>query len=171
MQTFCKRLQSSLCKIRLQELEARSGQDHLTPCSCTVIKLDIFWSLHPSASLLGQDHASSGPCRRRNVTVRAERSGGGGFLAGFVVGGTIFGALGFLFAPQISAALLSEDQRLKLPRFLEEEEKDPEATKQDLADKIAQLNSAIDDVSAQLKAQDNGTSSETAAAGTASVPA
>ena len=31
---------------------------------------------------------------------------------------------------QISAALLSEDQRLKLPRFLEEEEKDPEATKQ-----------------------------------------
>ena len=33
-------------------------------------------------------------------------------------------------AAQISAALLSEDQRLKLPRFLEEEEKDPEATRQ-----------------------------------------
>ena len=31
---------------------------------------------------------------------------------------------------QISAALLGEDQKLKLPRFLEEEEKDPEATKQ-----------------------------------------
>ena len=31
---------------------------------------------------------------------------------------------------QISSALLSEDQRLKLPRFLEEEEKDPEATRQ-----------------------------------------
>lgn len=42
---------------------------------------------------------------------------------------------------------------------------------QDLADKIAQLNSAIDDVSAQLKAQDNGTTSEAAAAGTTSVPA
>ncbi len=32
--------------------------------------------------------------------------------------------------PQISGALLGEDQKLKLPRFLEEEEKDPEATKQ-----------------------------------------
>ena len=62
---------------------------------------------------------------------RAERNGnGGGFVTGFVVGGAIFGALGFLFAPQISAALLSEDQRLKLPKFLDEEEKDPEATKQ-----------------------------------------
>ena len=51
-------------------------------------------------------------------------------MAGFIVGGAVFGALGFLFAPQISAALLSEDQRLKLPKFLDEEEKDPEATKQ-----------------------------------------
>lgn len=33
---------------------------------------------------------------------------------------------------------------------------------QDLADKIAQLNSAIDDVSAQLKAQDNGAPEEAA---------
>lgn len=47
-----------------------------------------------------------------------------------LVGGAIFGALGYLFAPQISKALLSDDQRLKLPRFLEEEKKSPEATKQ-----------------------------------------
>ena len=40
---------------------------------------------------------------------------------------------------------------------------------QDLADKIAQLNSAIDDVSAQLKAQDNGAQEEAAAAA-ATVP-
>jgi hypothetical protein len=50
-----------------------------------------------------------------------------------LVGGAIFGALGYLFAPQISKALLSDDQRLKLPRFLEEEKKSPEATKQVLA--------------------------------------
>ncbi len=63
---------------------------------------------------------------------RAEsRSSGGGFLAGFLLGGTVFGVLGFLFAPQISAALLTDEQRLKLPRFLAEEEaKDPEQTKQ-----------------------------------------
>ena len=87
------------------------------------------------------------------MACRAERSRSSAFLSGFVMGGVVFGALGFLFAPQvrhscisllppvslwqlmdqvsqISAALLSEDQRLKLPRFLEEEEKDPEATRQ-----------------------------------------
>lgn len=67
----------------------------------------------------------------------------------------MFGALGFLFAPQISRALLGEEQRLRLPRFLEEEELDPEVTKQNLAEKIAQLNAAIDDVSAQLKTQES----------------
>ena len=46
------------------------------------------------------------------------------------MGGAIFGALGFLFAPQISAALLNDEQRLRLPKFLDEEEKSPEATKQ-----------------------------------------
>lgn len=64
------------------------------------------------------------------------------------------GVLGFVFAPQISRALLGEDQRLRLPRFLEEEDMDPEVTKQNLADKIAQLNAAIDDVSAQLRSQE-----------------
>ena len=64
------------------------------------------------------------------------------------------GVLGFVFAPQISRALLGEDQRIRLPRFLEEEELDPEVTKQNLADKIQQLNAAIDDVSAQLKSQE-----------------
>lgn len=32
--------------------------------------------------------------------------------------------------------------------------KDPEATKQDLIDKIAQLNASIDEVAAQLKSKD-----------------
>ena len=63
-------------------------------------------------------------------TCRADRDNGGGFVAGFVVGGAIFGALGFIFAPQISAALLNDEQRLRLPKFLDEEEKSPEATKQ-----------------------------------------
>ena len=98
------------------------------------------------------------------------RDGSSGFTSGFILGGVVFGALGYLFAPQISKALLSDDQsRLKLPRFLDDDadgdgrggasSRQP-MTKQDLADRIAQLNSAIDDVSAQLRAQD-----EAAAAG------
>lgn len=56
---------------------------------------------------------------------------------------------------QISRALLGDDQRLKLPRFMEDEQiKDPEATKQDLIEKIAQLNSSIDEVAAQLKTRE-----------------
>ena len=76
-------------------------------------------------------------------------------MSGFVVGGVVFGTLGFLFAPQISRALLGEEQRIRLPRFLEDEDMDPEVTKQNLAEKIAQLNAAIDDVSAQLKTQES----------------
>ncbi len=61
----------------------------------------------------------------------------------------------FLPGSQISRALLGDDQRLKLPRFLEEDQiKDPEATKQDLIEKIAQLNSSIDEVAAQLKTRE-----------------
>jgi gas vesicle protein len=83
-------------------------------------------------------------------------------MSGFVVGGIMFGVLGFVFAPQLSRALLGEDQRLRLPRFMEEEEADPEVTRQTLAEKIAQLNDAIDDVSSQLRAQ--GQESDEAAA-------
>jgi hypothetical protein len=37
---------------------------------------------------------------------------------------------------------------------MEDEIKDPEATKQDLIEKIAQLNSSIDEVAAQLKTKE-----------------
>jgi len=72
-------------------------------------------------------------------------------MTGLVVGGVVFGTLGFLFAPQISKALLGDDQRLRLPRFLEDEAKDPEATKQELIEKIALLNSSIDEVASRLE--------------------
>lgn len=108
-----------------------------------------------------------------NHSLSAERrDGSSGFTAGFILGGVVFGALGFLFAPQISSALLSDDQsRLKLPRFLDDADgadgrggsRQP-MTKQDLADRIAQLNSAIDDVSAQLRAQDEAAAAAAAGA-------
>jgi gas vesicle protein len=79
----------------------------------------------------------------------------GSFWSGVAIGGVVFGVLGFVFAPQISQALLGDDQRLRLPRFLEEEEDDPEVTRQNLAEKIAQLNEAIDDVSSQLRTRES----------------
>ncbi|KXZ45865.1 hypothetical protein GPECTOR_50g659 [Gonium pectorale] len=106
----------------------------------------------------GRVRAALQPARpRSSIVVRAEGSGRNtdSFVAGVVVGGVVFGALGFLFAPQISKALLGDDQRLKLPRFLEDEQpKDPEQTKQDLIEKIAQLNASIDEVAAQLKVKE-----------------
>lgn len=67
----------------------------------------------------------------------------------------MFKALYHAIFLQISKTLLNEDARLRLPRFLEDEApKDPEATKQDLIDKIAQLNASIDEVAAQLKSKD-----------------
>lgn len=89
--------------------------------------------------------------RGSSLVVRAERSSST-FWSGFLVGGVVCGALGFVFAPQISRALLGDDDRLKL-RW-DEASNDPEVTKQNLADKIAQLNAAIDDVSSQLNARD-----------------
>lgn len=128
-------------------------------------------------NLFSSTSTPSTPTLTLNLNNSAGRSdGSSGFTAGFILGGVVFGALGFLFAPQISSALLSDDQsRLKLPRFLDDEAggdggngarrgAGQPMTKQDLADRIAQLNSAIDDVSAQLRAQDEA-AAEVAAAG------
>jgi hypothetical protein len=70
-------------------------------------------------------------------------------------GGAVLGTLAFLFAPQLSKRLLSEENQLRLPRFLgDEDEESLESTRRTLNDKIAQLNSAIDEVSAQLEGGD-----------------
>lgn len=34
----------------------------------------------------------------------------------------MFGVLGFVFAPQISKALLGDDERLRLPRFMDDKQ-------------------------------------------------
>lgn len=99
--------------------------------------------------------------RTRFVARADSRNSDSSFFAGFMVGGVVFGALGFIFAPQISRALLGDDQRIKLPKFLEEEQqKDPEQTRQDLIEKIALLNASIDEVSAQLKTKDTTVQAE-----------
>ncbi|XP_059439559.1 uncharacterized protein LOC132172125 [Corylus avellana] len=99
---------------------------------------------------------------KRRFTVRAGGDGGKPssasiFVGGFVLGGIVVGALGCIYAPQISKALTGTDRKdlmRKLPKFIYDEEKALERTRKILTEKIAQLNSAIDDVSAQLRADD-----------------
>jgi gas vesicle protein len=88
---------------------------------------------------------------------RGRGSNGGDFLAGFFLGGAVFGALGYLFAPQISRALWTgyEDGLWKkLPKRMDDDAS-MEKTRKTLNEKIAQLNAAIDEVSSQLRAEDD----------------
>ncbi|KAK1304684.1 hypothetical protein QJS10_CPB11g02172 [Acorus calamus] len=104
---------------------------------------------------------------KSQVTIRAGYSTDGGksssansasiFVGGFILGGIIVGTLGCVYAPQISKALTGADRKdlmRKLPKFIYDEEKALEKTRKILTEKIAQLNSAIDDVSSQLRADD-----------------
>lgn len=100
----------------------------------------------------------------RQLIVSAEYRDGGRpssasiFVGGFVLGGIIVGALGCVYAPQISKALAGTDRKdlmRKLPKFIYDEEKALEKTRKVLAEKIAQLNSAIDDVSSQLRTEES----------------
>ncbi|XP_010270521.1 PREDICTED: uncharacterized protein LOC104606829 [Nelumbo nucifera] len=100
----------------------------------------------------------------RSLSVQAGYSGDAGkqssssiFIGGFIFGGIVVGALGCVFAPQISKALAGADKKdlmKKLPKFIYDEEKALEKTRKILTEKIEQLNSAIDNVSAQLRVED-----------------
>ncbi|KAB2626257.1 hypothetical protein D8674_017917 [Pyrus ussuriensis x Pyrus communis] len=101
---------------------------------------------------------------KRSISVQAAYSDGGRsnssgiFVSGFVLGGLIVGTLGAVYAPQISKALAGADRKdlmRKLPKFIYDEDKALEKTRKILAEKIAQLNSAIDDVSGQLRSEDD----------------
>lgn len=98
-----------------------------------------------------------------NFSVRAQyddsRGGfGGDFVAGFFIGGAIFGTLAYTFAPQIRRALLNEDEhgfrKARRPIYYDEG-LEIQKTRQTLNDKISQLNSAIDNVSSRLRGGKN----------------
>ncbi|KAK7311032.1 hypothetical protein RJT34_08897 [Clitoria ternatea] len=100
---------------------------------------------------------------RRSLTIQATYSDGGRpssagvFVGGFLLGGLIVGTLGCVYAPQISKALAGADRKelmRKLPKFIYDEEKALEKTRKVLAEKIEQLNAAIDDVSSQLRSEE-----------------
>ncbi|XP_024516007.1 uncharacterized protein LOC9661809 isoform X2 [Selaginella moellendorffii] len=95
--------------------------------------------------------------RRTVVAAEYRRSGGGpgDFVAGFLLGGVVFGALGYLLAPQLNRSLdkVSSENGAALPtkpnKYLEDE--GIETTRKSLSAKIDELNAAIENVSAQLK--------------------
>nr|GME00680.1 uncharacterized protein LOC109184524 [Ipomoea batatas] len=116
---------------------------------------------------------SFNPRRARNSSVSgssfvvqakySESDGGNStaFVGGFILGGLIVGTLGCVFAPQISYALAGADRidkkdlMKKLPKFIYDEEKALERQRKKLAEKIEQLNTAIDDISSQMKHGDS----------------
>ncbi|KAJ6822117.1 uncharacterized protein M6B38_390490 [Iris pallida] len=104
--------------------------------------------------------------RRQNLSVNAKYSdsssaGVGDFLAGFLLGGAVFGTLAYVFAPQIRRSVLNEDEsgfrKAKRPVYYDE---GLEKTRQTLNAKISQLNSAIDNVSSRLRGGGNKNTSE-----------
>ncbi|KAJ7953241.1 Inner membrane localized protein [Quillaja saponaria] len=122
--------------------------------------------LNISSGGLSQSSTFGGKIKasRTKKCLVVQASGDGGrsssasvFVGGFVLGGLVVGALGCIYAPQISKALAGADRKdfmRKLPKFIYDEEKALEKTRKILTEKIAQLNSAIDDMSSQLRADD-----------------
>ncbi|CAK8569200.1 unnamed protein product [Lathyrus sativus] len=101
---------------------------------------------------------------RKPLIVQATYSDGGRdnnasvFVGGFILGGLIVGTLGCVYAPQISNAITGTDRKelmRKLPKFIYDEEKALEKTRKVLSNKIEQLNSAIDEISSQLRSGDS----------------
>ena len=96
------------------------------------------------------------PSRGLVVTTRAAKDSGGDssggmskFLGGFLLGGAVFGVAGVLFAPQLSKAFLKGKDaagRFLYDDYESDEDADAalERTRNDLNEKIEQLNSAID---------------------------
>ncbi|GAA0172881.1 hypothetical protein Leryth_016316 [Lithospermum erythrorhizon] len=117
----------------------------------------------PSNLSLRFGRGRSSSISQRPLAIRASYSDGGrsssssSFVGGFILGGIVVGTLGAVFAPQISNALAGADKKdlmRKLPKFIYDEEKALEKQRKKLNEKIAQLNSAIDDVSNQLHTDD-----------------
>lgn len=113
-----------------------------------------------SFSLKGTRKSSAS---KRTLTLQASYSdrpsSGSIFVGGFVLGGLIVGTLGCVYAPQISKALAGatadkKDLMRKLPKFIYDEEKALARQRTKLAEKIELLNSAIDNMSNQLRSDE-----------------
>ncbi|KAI3465468.1 hypothetical protein Pfo_022131 [Paulownia fortunei] len=133
---------------------------HFSSGSCVKSADQCVWPTNLAFSFKGTRKSSA---QRRALIVQASYGDGGRpssasiFVGGFVLGGLIVGTLGCVYAPQISKALTDTDKKdlmKKLPKFIYDEEKALEKQRKKLAEKIEQLNSAIDNVSNQLRSEE-----------------
>ncbi|XP_022936063.1 uncharacterized protein LOC111442778 [Cucurbita moschata] len=151
-------ISNSLVSTKNPQLQLSSGSNLKTADK-------LLGSVSPTSLLLNPGWVGKAKLStsRRPLSVQAAYSDGGRssnagiFVGGFVLGGLIVGTLGCVYAPQISKALAGTDRKelmRKLPKFIYDEEKALEKTRKVLAQKIEQLNSAIDEVSSQLRTDD-----------------
>ncbi|KHF99948.1 Low-density lipoprotein receptor-related 2 [Gossypium arboreum] len=132
-----------------------SGGSHLKPREVWFTKSSTFGkkpSLVVRRKPLSSKNQFSVSAEYRN----GSRGGGSDFVTGFLLGGAIFGTLGYVFAPQIRRSLLNEDEygfrKAKRPLYYEG---GLEKTRETLNEKISQLNAAIDNVSSRLRGSNN----------------
>ncbi|KAF8412559.1 hypothetical protein HHK36_000527 [Tetracentron sinense] len=134
-----------------------NGGSHFKESELRSTKLDFLGS-SPRLAFQRKSNQLGPKCK---LFIRSEyndgtRGGGSDFLAGFLVGGAVFGTLAYVVAPQIRRSLLNEDEygirRAKRPIYYDE---GLEKTRQTLNAKISQLNSAIDNASSRLRGGNN----------------
>ncbi|CAA0834915.1 expressed protein localized to the inner membrane of the chloroplast [Striga hermonthica] len=110
----------------------------------------------PTSLVFNSKGIRKSSAKNRALVVKASYSDGGRpssasfIVGGFVLGGLIVAALGYVYVPQISKALAGADKKeimKKLPKFIYDEEKVLEKQRKKLAEKIEELNSAIDNIS------------------------
>ncbi|ESQ41657.1 hypothetical protein EUTSA_v10014871mg [Eutrema salsugineum] len=91
----------------------------------------------------------------------SRRGSSGDFVAGFLLGGAVFGAVAYIFAPQIRRSIMSEEDEygFKKPQQPTYYDEGLEKTRETLNEKIGQLNSAIDNVSSRLRGRAKNSSS------------
>ncbi|KAG2300357.1 hypothetical protein Bca52824_036829 [Brassica carinata] len=111
-------------------------------------------------------HKKSNRCHKFSVSAeygsrRGSGGGGGDFVAGFLLGGALFGAAAYIFAPQIRRSIMSEEDEygFKKPEQPSYYDEGLEKTRETLNEKIGQLNSAIDNVSSRLRGREKKTPS------------
>ncbi|XWS58707.1 hypothetical protein CRYUN_Cryun08bG0057600 [Craigia yunnanensis] len=131
------------------------GGSHLKACDVWFTKSSIFGktpSLAVRRKPMPSNHQFSVSAEYRD----GSRGRGSDFVAGFLLGGAIFGTVAYIFAPQIRRSLLNEDEygfrKAKRPIYYDE---GLEKTRETLNAKISQLNSAIDNVSSRLRGGNN----------------